>query len=148
VIAKLPFLPFVPVPHINAVFRPIHVEDAARQIVAVSLASTTASPSCGPTPLVGPERLTAYEIAARVLGAHGINVVRVPGWITDPLVALVSALKLPGLPAELRQMLLIDNAGTAPENTSGLVRFSHWVRNTSRPARPVAPATLGDSRTD
>jgi hypothetical protein len=147
-VAKLSFLPFVPVPAVNAVFRPIHVDDAARHIVAVSLASSAASPTRGPTPLVGPERLTAYQIASRVLGAHRINVVRVPGLITGPIVALVSALKLPGFPAELRQMLLIDNAGPAPEDAAGLVRFSHWVRNTSRPARPVAPATLGDSSTD
>jgi NADH dehydrogenase len=123
-IARLPVpsaLP-IPIPDVAATFRPIHVDDAARAIVDLA-----GSPAAAVVPLVGPELLSAYEIAARALAARGISTVKVSSFLAAALVALLSRLKLPGLPAELGAMLALDNAGSTPVEPDGLVGYSRWV---------------------
>lgn len=119
----------IPIPDVAATFRPIHVDDAARAIVdlAFGMVRRTGSSASTVVPLVGPELLTAYGIAARALTAHGVSTVRIPSFLARALVALLSRLKLPGLPAELGAMLALDNAGSPPVQPDGLVGYSRWV---------------------
>jgi uncharacterized protein YbjT (DUF2867 family) len=122
----------IPIPDVPACFRPIHVDDAARLIVDVAAAGAASagfdSAAGTVVPLVGPELLTAYEIAARALTARGLTVTKIPSFLAGVLVALLSRLKLPGLPAELGAMLALDNAGFPPDEPDGLASYSRWVR--------------------
>jgi NADH dehydrogenase len=127
-LTRLARLPLVPVPKITAPFRPIHVADAARIVVDIAL---------GPLeedylPLVGPERLTATEVAERFLDARRTPTVTVPVALSRFAVHLVSRVKLPGAPAELAQMLAIDNAGGPPPNGERLQRYSDWVSGSGK----------------
>lgn len=103
-------LPVVPLPQIDAPFRPLHVREGAREI---------ADAVCAPEPpqelpLTGPERLSFREIVERSLRARGTWTLLLPTAATRLLVWGVSRLKIPGLPADLDRMLAIDNAGDPP----------------------------------
>lgn len=132
-IARYP-LPVVPVPDITAGFRPIHVNDAAAAIVSTAAAALSGNPPVGTPllPLVGPEYLTGFDIAAAYLEARGRRVVRFPRVLTEPAIALLSRLTLPGAPAGLRAMLAIDNAGAPPSGSDALVRYSTWLAGSVR----------------
>ena len=111
-ISHLP-LRWIPVPDITAAFRPTDVADAARTIVDWA-DGTIRGTTHEYVPLVGPERVTGFEIAANHLTYRGKKVIRVPAAAIRPFIALISGLKLPGMPADLQTMLAIDNAGDAP----------------------------------
>mgnify|MGYP006274615577 CR=1 FL=1 len=125
---RLSALPVVPVPRISAPFRPIHVGDAAR--LAAEAVTASAPPRL---PLTGPERLSFFEIVSRFLQAAGTTVVPLPPIIGEALVRAVSVVRIPGLPAELRAMLAIDNAGEAPAHADDLTRYSNWVIEAAGP---------------
>jgi uncharacterized protein YbjT (DUF2867 family) len=139
-------LPGISVPNIDTDFRPIHVDDAARRIVDLSVAIGSGE---GPVakrnavPLVGPERLTGYEIVARYLEARGIAVSRLPSPVSMVVVALLSRLKFPGLPAELNRMLALDNAGTPPEFPHDLMAYSRWVTPSHKRNHRIPSAPYG-----
>lgn len=116
-LARLPLLGSVvpiPLPAIDATFRPIDVADAATAVVDVALAgSTEAGHRDGPLPLVGPAVVTMTEVAEHALHAAGRRTARLPRALSRLLVAVISRIHLPGAPAHLRQMLALDNAGPA-----------------------------------
>lgn len=116
-------LPIVPIPTINAPFRPIHVEDAARLVVDTAVGSLKERY----LPLVGPERLTAGEVAAHFLHARSTPTVSIPAPLSRPAIQLASRIKLPGAPADLAPMLAIDNAGGPPPRGLRLQRYTDWV---------------------
>lgn len=119
-------LPLVPVPRIAAEFRPIHVRDGARIIVDTVMSQRP--PAW--IPLVGPELLSASDIAQLFLEARGVSTLRLPHAVSRLLVELASLIRLPGAPAELRAMLSIDNAGPVA-GPSDLVHYSQWVHRSS-----------------
>ena len=117
-------LPVVPLPEISAPFRPIHLSDAARRIADAVLDENTPRR----LPLTGPENLSFSDFVRRYLRERGTPVLALPQALTKPLLRIVSRLKMPGLPAELDQMLAIDNAGDPPPQAEHLIRYSSWVR--------------------
>ena len=115
--------PLVPMPTITAGFRPIHVRDAAR-ILIDTVSDDHAPPRL---PLVGPELLSATDIARLYLAARGTRMLRVPRLPSELAVRLVSLLRFPGAPTDLRAMLSIDNAGP-DAGDDALLRYSDWVQ--------------------
>jgi len=117
-------LPVVPLPRIEAPFRPIHVSDAATRIAD----AVTADQAPSYLALTGPELLSFTDFVRRYLRERGTAFVLLPAALTPLLLTAVSALKLPGAPAELKRMLAIDNAGAPPPAAEELTRYSRWVR--------------------
>jgi NADH dehydrogenase len=121
-------IPVVPLPRIEAPFRPIHVADAAARIAD---AITDPDPPAY-LPLSGPEKLSFTDFVRRFLRERGTAFIALPASLTPALLSLVSALKIPGAPAELDRMLAIDNAGDPPPDPEKLTHYSKWVRRLGR----------------
>lgn len=115
--------PVVPLPHITAAVRPIHVTDAARRLAD----AVTAGQMPPRLELTGPELLPFSRLAAAYLKPRGTRVLLLPQGISRLLVRLVSRFKVPGLPAELEAMLAMDNAGEAPPRPEELIAFTRWA---------------------
>ncbi|NBB91070.1 MAG: NAD(P)H-binding protein [Spirochaetes bacterium] len=115
--------PVVPLPEIPTPFRPIHLSDAARRTADAILAETPPRR----LPLTGPEKLSFSDFVRPYLRKRGTLALALPPALTPPLLRIVSRLKIPGLPAELDQMLAIDNAGDPPPHAEHLIRYSSWL---------------------
>ena len=138
----------VPLPQHPGRFRPVHVDDAAAHIADALMAgdgqgadrqrSDAASPGKPPggqpgvlpdyLPVTGPEALSFDELAAVMLRAVGLRTTPLPRMVSAALIAVISMLKLPGVPSELNAMLAIDNEGPAPGEAEGMQRFTEWVQ--------------------
>ena len=114
--------PWVPIPKIEVPFRPIHRRDAARIVAAALLQEKVP----GRIELTGPEKLTFTEVAETYLLPRGIRVYPMPRLVSTLAIALLSRLKLPGLPSELRGMLSIDNAGAPPAVAGEMAEMTHF----------------------
>lgn len=115
-------LPLLPMPRIPALFRPMHVADAAGRLAD----AVTGEQLPDRIELSGPEALTLTQVASAYLEPRGTRLVLLPRLVSRLLVAVVSRIKLPGFPAELEAMLAIDNAGSPPEAPEELASFSSW----------------------
>lgn len=120
----LSHLPVVPLPDLEAPFRPILCEEAAERLAEAILSREPPAR----LELTGPEKLTFPEVAEAYLRPRGVRTIRLPRTISRAIVAILSSIKLPWLPAELEGMLSIDNAGSPPERASSMTRFTEWAR--------------------
>ena len=116
--------PVVPLPHIMAAIRPIHVADAARRLAD----ALTAGQMPQRLELTGPELLSFNEVATAYLKPRGVRIIALPRSLSRLLVRAVSKARIPGLPAELDAMLAMDNAGQPPPSPHELIAFSRWAR--------------------
>lgn len=115
-------LPLLPMPTLEARFRPIHVSDAACRLAE----AVTAEQLPEEVELAGPELLSFPQVASVYLRRRGTRVIPVPPGISRVAVALLSRIKIPGFPAELEAMLAIDNAGRTPDSPEEMTRFTRW----------------------